>query len=162
MNYKRISQIQFFVIAALLGIGVDHDSYNVFLAIASAVATYIVARAFFTSKIGRLLFFVPVSIIVCQLSVTAKKAVMDEGFKQVLQQKPLGAIFADVLYGFRHVAETVFGSIGAFSDALVYDQYSSIESLNYRFFTVAIAIVIIAFFILKEKRRTEESVPEEA
>jgi len=161
MNYKKLCQLQLFLNAVLLGIGIDHDSYNMFLAIASAVAVYIVARACFKSKGGRLLFFVPMSVVVCQLSVTLKKAFMDEGFKQVMQQKPLGVLLADILYGFRHVVETVFGSVQAFGDALVYDQYSSIESLNFRFFTAIIMIVIIGFCILKE-RRLEEPDREEA
>jgi len=161
MNYKRLCQLQAFGIVVMLGVGVDHDSYHMWLAIASAIAAYFLACSFFKSKVGRLLFFALVSVVFCQLSVTVKKAVMDGGFKQVLQQKPLGALFADILYGFRHVVETAFGSIGAFSDALAYDNYSTIESLNYRFFTIVIAIVVMAVFILKE-RTTREAQTEEA
>ena len=155
MNYKRLCQLQAFGIVVMLGVGVDHDSYHMWLAIASAIAAYFLACSFFKSKVGRLLFFALVSVVFCQLSVTVKKAVMDGGFKQVLQQKPMGVLFSDVLYGFRHVAMTVYSSFGGLRDALVYDQYSSVESLNYRFFTIAIAIVVMAVFILKERTTRE-------
>lgn len=151
MDYKKISQIETFLIVVALGIAVDHDSYHMFLAVASAITAYFLARTFFKSKGWRFAFFVPVAIAICQLSVTVKKAVMDYGFRRVLRENPTGVLFADVLYGFRHVITTVGKVFGAFAEVIGLDKYSSIESLNYRFFTVIVMIVVMTVFMLKER-----------
>ncbi len=151
MDYKKIAKIQTFGIVAVLGIMIDHDSYQVFLAIASAVVAYFLACTIFKGKGARFLFFVPAAIAICQLSVTLKRAVMETGFKRAALENPIGYLFADVLYGFRHVITTVGKAFGAFAEVIGLDKYSSIESLNYRFFTIIVMIVLLTIFIFREK-----------
>ncbi len=151
MNYKKITQIQSFGIVTMLGIMIDHDSYQVFLAISSAIVAYFLVRILFKGKGARFLFFTFTAIAICQLSVVFKRAVMETGFKRAAFENPTGYLFADVLYGFRHVITTVAKVFGAFADVIGLDKYSSIESLNYRFFTIIVMIVVMAVFILKEK-----------
>ena len=151
MDWKKIAKIETFGIVVMLGIMIDHDSYQVFLAIASAIVAYFLARTLFKGKGARFIFFVPIAIAICQLSVTLKRAVMEIGFKQAALENPTGYLFADVLYGFRHVIMTVGRTFGAFAEVIGLDEYSSIESLNYRFFTIIIMIVVMAIFILKER-----------
>lgn len=151
MNYKKIARIEFFGIIAALGTFVSHDSYQMFLAMASVIAAYFFARVIFQSKGARLLFFVPTAITICQLSVTMKRAITENGFKQALAKNPFGFLVADMVYGFRHIVTTALNAFRGFTEAIVYDQYSSIESLNYRFFTMIIMIVVMAVFILKER-----------
>jgi len=151
MNYKKIARVEFFVIVAALGIFVSHDSYQMFLAIASAIAACFIACVLFQSKGARFSFFVSSAVVICQLSVTMKRAITEDGFKQVLSKNPFGFLVADTIYGFRHIVTTALNAFRGFTEAIVYDQYSSIESLNYRFFTIIVMIVVTAIFILKEK-----------
>lgn len=150
MNYKKIAKIEFFLNMATLGIFLKHDSFHMFLAIAAAMLAYFFA-AVFSSKKARFLFFVPVSIVVCQLSVTLKRGIMEQGFKEALRGNPFGYLVADMIYGFKHVVITAMKAFWGFTEAVVYDRYSSIESLNYRFFTIIVMIVIMTIFILKSK-----------
>lgn len=151
MNYKKITQIQSFGIVTMLGIMIDHDSYQVFLAISSAIVAYFLARLLFPGKGARSLFFTFTAIAICQLSVVFKRAVMETGFKQAALENPTGYLLADVMYGFRHVITTVARVFGAFAEVIGLDKYSSIESLNYRFSTMIIMIVVMTIFILKER-----------
>jgi len=156
MNYRRICMVENFLVLWYMGIVVDHNSYNLFLGIAAAASGYFMAKVLFKGKLARILFFAPISVVICQLAVTAKKAVMDQGFKQVLAEKPIGGFVADVLYGFRHVIETAYSAFGAVGEALAHDQYAGVESLNYRFFAVAAAIAILAVFLLKGRKEVQE------
>ncbi len=149
MNYKKIAQFEFFMIVAALGIFVSHDSYQMFLAIASAIGAYFFACTIFQSKGARFFFFIPTAITVCQLSVTLKRAITEHGFKQALRTNPFGFLVADTIYGFRHIVTTGLKAFWGFTEAIAYDRYSTIESLNYRFFTIIIMIVVITVFILK-------------
>jgi len=158
MNYKKICHIHLYLDAVALGIIVDHDSYHMFLAIASALTAYFLARLLFSSKVARFFFFVPTSIAICQLSVTAKRAIMEEGFKATLQKNPTGVLFSDILYGFRHVVMTVGEAFGGFAEVIGLDKYSTFESLNYRFFTIAVMIIIMTFIILREKSQRVSAV----
>ena len=151
MNYRKIAQFEFFVIVAALGIFVPHDSYQMFLAIASAIAAYFFVCLIFQSKGARFLFFVPTAVAACQLSVTFKRAITEHGFKEVLRTNPFGFLVADIVYGFRHIATTALKIFWGFTEAIVYDRYSTIESLNYRFFTIIVMIVMMTVFILKAK-----------
>jgi len=151
MDYKKIAQCEFFVIIAALGIFVSHDSYQMFLAIASAITAYFFACIIFQSKGVRLFFFIPTAITICQLSVILKRAIIEHGFKQALKTNPSGLLIADTIYGFRHVVTTILKAFWGFTEAIVYDRYSTIESLNYRFFTIIIMITMITVSILKTK-----------
>jgi len=151
MDYKKIARVEFFGIVAALGIFVSHDSYQMFLAIASAIAAYFIACILFQSKGTRLFFFVSCAVTICQLSVTLKRAVREDGFRQALAKNPFGFLVADTIYGFKHVVITALKAFWGFSEAIVYDKYSSIESLNYRFFTIIVMIVVMAVFIFRTK-----------
>ena len=155
MNYKKIARVEFFMIVAALGIFVPHDSYQMFLAIASAVAAYFIACVLFQSKGARFFFFIPCIVAICQLSVTMKRAITEDGFKQTLSKNPFGFLVADTLYGFRHIVTTALKAFWGFTEVIAYNQYSSIESLNYRFFTMIIMIMVMAVFIFKEKKFPE-------
>lgn len=155
MNYRRICLTENFLVLWYLGIVVDHNSHNLFLGIAAALSGYFMAKVLFKGKLARILFLVPISVVICQFSITAKKAVMDEGFKQVLAEKPVGAFVADFLYGLKCTVETAYGAFGAVGEALANDQYAGVESLNYRFVAVAVAIVILTVFLLKERREVK-------
>ena len=150
--FYRISfnQIRTFAEICFLGIVLQHDSYHAFLAIASAMLAYFLALSLFSSKFWRFIMFVLFSVSICQLSVTIKKAVMDVGFRQVAREKPLGVLFGDMVYGFKAVLMTIGKVTGAFYNAWGLDQYSSIESLNYRFFTILVMMIIMGAFIIKK------------
>lgn len=159
MNYRKISQISFFLNVAILGIFLRHDSYNMFLAIAAGMFVYFFAFIF-SGKLARFLFFVPCSIAVCQLSITLKRAIMEDGFEEVLKANPLGYLVGDIAYGFRHVVTTLVEFLRGTSEAIQFDQYSTLGSLNYRFFTIIVMIVIMTIFILKDKPSTKVEVVE--
>ncbi len=155
MNYEKIARFEFFMIVAALGIFVPHDSCQMFLAVASAIAAHFFARVVFSSKGARLFFFIPTAVTICQLSVTLKRAITEHGFRQALTKNPFGFLVADTIYGFRHIVITGLKALWGFKEAIAYDKYSTIESLNYRFFTIIVMIVVMAVFILKEKSSTE-------
>lgn len=151
MDYKKIAQIEFFLIMAALGIFVEHDSYHMFLAIGSAMFTYFFACIIFRGKGARFMFFIPATVVVCQLSVTFKRAIIEQGFREAVNGNPTGFLFADILYGFRHIVTTVLNAFWGFKEVIAYDKYSSIEALNYRFITIIIMLVIMTIFILKKE-----------
>ena len=151
MNYEKIARFEFFMIVVALGIFVSHDSCQMFLAMASAIAAYFFACVVFPSKGARLLFFIPTAITLCQLSVTLKRTITEDGFKQTLVKNPFGFLVADTVYGFKHIVTTALKAFWGFTDAIAYDRYSAIESLNYRFFTMIIMVIVMTVFILKAK-----------
>ena len=142
-------QLERFALIVVVGIFIDHDSYNIFLAIASCLGVYALAMTVCDSKKYRLLFYLPMSLIVCQLSVTLKKGLMDLGFKKMALENPTGVLVADILYGFKAVYMTVGKVFGGVYEAFGLDKYSTIESLNYRFLTFIIMAFILGGYILK-------------
>ena len=151
MFYKiSFNHIRTFAEISFLGVVLNHDSYHAFLAIASAMFAYFLALSFFVSKFWRVFMFGLFSVIICQLSVTIKKAVMDVGFRQIAQEKPFGVLFSDGVYGFKAVFMTIGKVTGSFYRAWALDEYSSLESLNYRFFTILVMMLIMWVFIIKK------------
>lgn len=87
-----------------------------------------------------------ISVILCQSSVTAKRAFTDEGFRQQLEQDSVGVFVQDVLHGFWRIAE-----VGA-NDSDDEKNGTFIEKANSRYMTMAIlGPVMIGFLIFKKQ-----------
>ena len=140
-----------FALVLFFGIIFDHDLYQALLAVASGMLVYFLALNLIRSRAGRFVFFVLGTVAITQLSVTVKRAVMDVGFKTVLKDNPTGVLFADILYGFRHVVITVGNAFGAIHQALGLDKYSSAEQLHIRFFALIFVLAIWSVYLLKQK-----------
>ncbi len=155
MYQYKLSLNQLRGFAELVGIGcfLRHDSYHIFLAIASCLAVYALAMTVCNSKKWRLVFYLPISLAVCQLSITFKKGVMDMGFRKLALENPTGVLFADIVYGFKAAYMTIGGIFGGMYEAFGLDKYSTIESLNYRFITFIVMAIIIACYITKRPAR---------
>jgi len=149
-QYKlSLHQLRGFAELVFVGVVLRHDSYHIFLAIASCLAVYALAMTICDSKKGRLFFYLPLSLAVCQLAVTVKKGVMDIGFRKMALENPTGVLAGDVVYGFKAVYMTIWKVFGGVYEAFGLDEYSTIESLNYRFITFLVMAVIMGCYILK-------------
>ena len=84
MNRYKDSHIIGFVVVAVLGIVIDHDSYHAFLAIASGMLAYFMTMGlsnigFISGKIKRILFFAFMTVAFAQTSVIATRGIMAGG-----------------------------------------------------------------------------------
>jgi hypothetical protein len=123
------------------------------LAVAAGMFTYFLTLSVIRTKPWRIAFFSTFTIVFAQLAVVCKRGMMDEGFKKVLQENPLGVLAADALYGLKHTIITLVNAFGATWQAIGYDQYSSLEQLNYRFFTAVVVILVLAIRMLRHPAR---------
>jgi len=147
--YKvNFNQMRTFAEIAFVGMFFTHDSYQMFLAIASAMLAYFFALSWINSKTWRFIAFTALAISICQLSVTVKKAVMDVGFRRMAVENPTGVLVSDVMYGFRAVYATLWRIPEAIYHAWGLDTYSTMESLNYRFLTLIVMLVSFSICIL--------------
>jgi len=149
-----------FAIITCLGIFVDHDVYQVFLGMASAMLAYAIAMSFLKRRITRATCFLPMAIIFCQGSVLTKKAIVDTGFRTALEENPFGKCVGDVFYGFKNIFLTVNNAIDGTYQAISLDQYTTIEDLNYRFMTVTIMVLLLGFYLLKAKPKDYQTAHE--
>ncbi len=97
------------------------------------------AACFITrSKVWRLVLFVLISVTVCQISVTVKRAQIDQNFKQQLKENPTGAFVGDIVHGFKRIAGIRDDIKNSFIEARNGDEYTGFESINYRYATMAV------------------------
>jgi hypothetical protein len=148
-----LKQIVSFLAILWAGIFFDHDIYQVLLSVAAGLFTYFITLSVIRTKPWRIVFFTVFTIIFSQLAVVCKRGVMDEGFKKVLHDNPFGALVADCIYGIKHTIITVANTFGATWQAIGYDQYSSIEQLNYRFVTAFVIILVLIVPMLRHPAR---------
>lgn len=162
MYYKiNLNQIRTFLEIGFLGIVLHHDSYHAFLAIVSAMLAYFLTLSIFSSKFWRFTMFTILAVTFCQLSVTVKKAVMDVGFRQIALEKPFGVLFADAVYGFKAIFVIVGKFWGSMYEAIGLNEYSSLESLNYRFLTLLMMMIVLWAFMLKKPEIKKVKLPPE-
>lgn len=125
LDYKNIFLVHIFADAVVLAILLKHDSYQIFLAIASLMIGYALAHFITRSRIIRLILFVSISVAICQISVTVKMAQMDES-------NPTGALVADVVHGFRRIVDLK----DIPSEIKEKGPYGFFENTNYRYLTM--------------------------
>lgn len=126
------------------------DIAHVGLAVASVIGIYW-ATLNIEKKRWQLLFFVPVSILMMQLSVWMRDCAWSGGLQQFFQ-KSIGSIVGDFLYGCKYtIIAFIDIAVGSYQ-ALANNDYTLIESLNYRFIITAILIVCFGFRLLTKKK----------
>lgn len=145
MNNHKTSfgNVAGFVVVAALGIVIDHDSYHALLAVAAGMLAYFMTMNLIRGNAKKVLFFMFMTVVFAQVSVVAKRAIMDEGFKKTLSENPLGVLVADVWYGGMHVYFTICDAYEGVYEAVKLSNYSTIEQLNYRFLTVFIMLILL-------------------
>jgi len=146
MNYKKAFWILFAIDCFALGLFLKHDSYNVFLAIASALFSYGLACVLARNKAWMLLLFVGLAVTICQISITAK-GVLVQGYEQ---DSSTGSIVGDIAYGFKNIPKNLKKGAVAVAEASK-GNYSAFKELNYRFFTMGITIPIMALCLLLKR-----------
>jgi hypothetical protein len=144
MNSYKASHIIGFVVVVTLGIAIDHDSYHAFLAIGSGMLAYFMTMCLIHGKGKRILFFAFMTIAFAQTSVIVKRGIMEEGFKKTLADNPFGVIVGDVVYGIQHVVMVIGDAWNGVYEAIQLSDYTTIEQMNYRFFTVFVMLLLLA------------------
>lgn len=148
MNWKKCCMFLFFFNVLQLGFMLSHDSYQIFLAIASLMLAYGMSRCFFRNKLLMLMFFVVISVAACQLSITARKA--------VLKEEPMGMLAGDVVYGFKHIPTSLNDTWQGLKEAAKNDSYATLEKVNYRFLTAGLLIPVMGLALLVRKPLSSE------
>ncbi|MBT3397856.1 hypothetical protein HOA55_04610 [archaeon] len=144
MNSYKASHIIGFVVVVTLGIALDHDSYHALLAVGSGMLAYFMTMCLIRHGKGKqILFFAFMTIAFAQTSVTVKRAIMEEGFKKTLADNPLGVIVGDVVYGVQHVVMVIGDAWNGVYEAIQLSDYTTIEQMNYRFFTVFVMLLLL-------------------
>lgn len=139
MNYRKLFLTLLFVELAQLAVWFNHDIYQVFIALVSLMSAYYIACFITGSRLGRLVLFALIAVAVCQISVTAKKAQIDQSFNQQIRENPTGAVIGDIVYGFKKITgfykTDIKESIVEIRNS---DDYTALERINYRYATMAI------------------------
>lgn len=148
MNWKKCCVFLLFFNVLQLGLMLPHDSYQIFLAVASVMLAYGMSRCFFRNKLLMLIFFVVISVTTCQLSVTARKA--------VLKEEPTGMLVGDAVYGFKHIPVSLIETWQGLKAAAKNDSYTTFEKINYRFLTAGLLIPIMGLVLLVRKPSPSE------
>lgn len=139
INYRKIFLAHVFADVALLAFFLRHDSYQIFLAIASLMIGYSLACLISRSRIWRLILFILISVIICQTSVTAKKAQLNDS--------PTGAVVADVIHGFKRIAD--LRNIP--NEIEERGFYGFFESANYRYLTMGLFLPFMGVSLIMRK-----------
>lgn len=155
LNYKKILLIHIFVDCVYLGLVLTHDSYHIFLAIASVLLAYAIVCLFINNRMWMFVCFVLFSITTCQLSVTVRRTLVDQEFRQQLGINPTGALVADVVHGFKRIADCPAEIKSAFIEARNGSKYALIEGINYRYLALVLLMPIMALSLLFRETRRE-------
>jgi hypothetical protein len=91
------------------------------------------------SRIWRLILFILISVIICQTSVTAKKAQLNDS--------PTGAVVADVIHGFKRIAD--LRNIP--NEIEERGFYGFFESANYRYLTMGLFLPFMGVSLIMRK-----------
>ncbi|PIR72457.1 MAG: hypothetical protein COU42_01215 [Candidatus Nealsonbacteria bacterium CG10_big_fil_rev_8_21_14_0_10_36_24] len=148
MNWKKCCVFLLFFNVLQLGLMLPHDSYQVFLAVASVMLAYGLVRCLFKNKLLMLIFFAVISVTTCQLSITARKA--------VLREESTGTLVGDAVYGFKHIPASLIETWQGLKEAAKNDNYTIFENLNYRFLTAGLLIPIMGVVLLVRKPSSSE------
>lgn len=147
INYKKFSSILLFLLCLSWGMFLVHDFHHVFLAISALLLAYGTVCFLFEGKLSRIIFFMLISVILCQISVTAKRAIVDQEFRQQLKQDSAGVFVEDVIHGFCRIAE-----VGANDKSDNKDKRTFIERANSRYMTMVILGPIMVGFLIFKKQ----------
>lgn len=158
MYYKRIAQVETFLLMALLAIFIKHDVYRVFIAIASLMFAYTVVCVCVHGRFLRMFLFVLLSVVVCQLSVTGRKALMDQEFKEQLKEDSTGVFVGDVAHGIKRIIACPRGIKDAIAEAKRDDSYSLLGAMNFRYATmVSLGSFMLICLPLKRRQKISKS-----
>lgn len=146
INYKKFSDILLFLLCLSWAFMVKHDICQVFLAASSLMFAYGTARFVFEGKISMVIFFIIFAVVLCQISPTAKKAMVDQEFREQLKQDSVCIFFGDIAHGFPRIAEA-----GANDKSDNKDKRTFIERANPRYLTMAVLGPIMIFFMIFKK-----------
>jgi len=139
-----------FAIALLVGLFIQHDLFQIGLAISSFIVGIWVTRGIVARK-WRIPLFVFSVVVLMQMSVFVREGIL-EGFVVVGDKYPVGEIVKAILYGFIHVSVALYDSCIAMYNAIMYNEYALVEKLNYRFVVSAWLVFVTAFLSLFRKR----------
>jgi len=146
INYKKFSGILLFLLCLSWAFMVKHDVSQIFLAVSSLIFACGTVCFVFEGRISRAIFFIIFAVILCQTSVTAKKAMVDQVFREQLKQDSAGVFFGDVAHGFKRIVKA-----GANDKSDDKDKRTFIERANARYLTMAIlGPIMIGFLIFKK------------
>ena len=151
----KVSVVAF--VAAVVISTLRHDIYQVGLAVASIILCTWVARCF-ERKVTSLAVLITGSVVLAQLSVLIRQAFLEEGLWTTAKANPLGFIVGDLVYGFKSVVLVLYQSTVALIQAVGWSDYSSLESLNYRFAVVGWLLVGLSIYLLLIKQPTKSPV----
>jgi len=145
LNYKKMFLAHIFADAVLLAYFLRHDSYQIFLAIASLMIGYSLACLISRSRVWRLILFILISVIICQISVTAKKAQINDS--------PTGAVVADVIHGFKRIVDLK----NIPSEIKEKGLYGFFENTNYRYLTMGVFLPFMGVSLTMRKPDQESN-----
>ena len=154
MNYRSIlAQLACFAFLVWSGVVLHHDISHALLSIASCLAIYWLAMAVCSSKKGRWIFYIPISLVICQVSITIKRGLMDVGFRNLALENPTGMILGDIIYGFKAASFTIGRVFGGVYEVMALDKYRTVQDLNIRIFTYLIMAIVMTCYIARRPAR---------
>ena len=155
LNYRKMFSVHIFADAVLLALFLRHDSYQIFLAVASLMIGYNLAHLASRSRVWALIIFILISVVICQTSVTAKKAQIDDAFRQELSasNNPTGAVVVDVIHGFKQIVD--LRNIP--SKIKEKGSYGFFESANYRYLTMGLFLPFMGVSLIMRKPDQESN-----
>jgi hypothetical protein len=144
LDCKKILKTHVFIDVVLLAAFLKQDSFQIFLALASLTAGYYIACFISRSRFWRLIMFIVISMVICQISITLKMGQLNEA-------NPTGALVADVAHGFKRMLD--FKDIP--NEIREEGLCGFLETTNYRYLTMGIFLPFMGISLLL--RGSEES-----
>ena len=158
MTYKNLFLTLLFSNLVYLTVYLQHDVYQLFIAVVSCMLAYAFVCFICRSKIYMLFLFIFISMAVCQGSATAKRAQMDQEFRQQLKQDPFGAFVGDLVHGYKRVVSTYRHEVkNSFVEAKNSDdQYTGFEEMNYRYLGMGVVgSPMLVCLVLRKKPKKD-------
>lgn len=139
----------------------QNEIYQVFIPLAVGLFSFALASFLFKSRIISVVFFVLISVPLCQFAVTAKKAQTDEVFREELKTDSVGMFVADYVHGFKRTIGIRKELKDGIIEAKNGDDYTKLENINPRYATMLIVIptnVVLLLFrrISRKEKKTKK------
>jgi hypothetical protein len=140
LEYKNLFLLHIFTDAVACAIFLKHDVYQVCLAIASLMAAYAITSFITKNRLRRVILFVLMSVVFCQVSITMK-------MNQLNDSNPTGAIAADIVHGFKRIFDLrhVPGHIKEKGLSVF------LETANYRYSTMTVLTPLMIIPLVRGK-----------
>lgn len=143
MSYKRAFWFIFTANCLYLGFNINHDSYNIFLAVGAVLISYGTAVYFFAeSKPRMIILFVFLAVILCQLSVFGRARITED--RQ--EDDSTGYLLGDIVYGIKKIPQNLHNAREGLSG-----NYDLLNEVNYRLLTLSISLPAAGLFIALRK-----------